>query len=172
MSGSLTVSTSNEWGWLVFDAADVRALLEHSLACTAHRPTPDQMLETRYRRDGAAEAPRGTLPPMEDVAVEAIPAGLHVVVGQGLYLESNGLPQAGAERLFAPGCKPAVDADWGTAVARVGGVEEQVLFLPADAVEEVLREADDRVWLGLRRDEERFGVEEYGLAPCPYVGTE
>ncbi len=161
------IMTTTDWTWLPFEQAHVRALLDHALASDRHHPTPDQMLENRYRITGAPKPPSGALPPLEHIALDAIPAGLHLQVGHGLCLVSNGLREGDVGALFAPGCDPGRDADWRTTVERAAGVEAQVLWLPADAVEEVLQECDDTVWLGLRRDEERFGVEEYGLASAP-----
>lgn len=157
--------TTDDWTWLPFDLVRVQELLDHALVSEQHRPTPDQMLENRYRLSGAPKPPAGELPPLEDIALEAVPAGLHLHVERGLYMVSNGLSEGGPDALFAPGCNPGLDRDWQATVARAAGVEQQVLWLPADAVAEVLQECGDTVWLGLRRDEERFGVEEYGLAP-------
>ncbi len=160
-------ASAPDWNWLQFDVAGVRALLEHAERCARHEPTPDQMLEARFRRADAPKPPRGELPPREHLALDAVPAGLHVIVGNGLYLTSNGGDGRPPERLYAPGCRPDTDHGWAAAVERVAGVERQVLFLPADAVREVLDEAGEQVWLGLCRDEEGFGVEQYGLAPTP-----
>ena len=157
--------TGQEWNWLDFDTGGVQALLAHARRCARHEPTPDQMLESRFRLAGAPKPPRGELPPREHLALDSVPAGLHVRIGDGLCLASNGIDGEPLAPLFAAGCDPQRDGDWRSTVEAVAGVEEQVLFLPADAVDEVLAEAGDRVWLALRRDEERFGVEEYGLAP-------
>ena len=163
----MTANEHEDLNWLAFDSAEVRALLDHALACSEHRPTPDQMLESRYLRDGAPKPAKGVLPPLEHVAVERIPPGLHLVVGDGLYMTSNGLPDGDVDLVYAPGCNPAADGDWRGTVEALAGVEKQFLLLPADAVGDVLTEAGDQVWLGLRRDEDRFGVEEYGLAASP-----
>ena len=156
--------TVQDWSWLDFDTVQVRALLAHASQCGEHEPTADQMLEARCRRPDAPKPPRGQLPAREHLALDAVPAGLHVRIGEGLCLVSNGIGGEPPAPVFAPGCDPGRDAGWRPAVEAVAGVEQQVLFLPADAVNEVLAEAGDRVWLGLRRDEERFGVEEYGLS--------
>ncbi|QIT56125.1 hypothetical protein HC341_13535 [Aquisalimonas sp. 2447] len=158
-------ATAQEWNWLDFDAERVRALLAHASQCSQHEPTADQMLEARFRHPEAPKPPRGELPPREHLALDAVPAGLQVCIGDGLCLVSNGIGGEAPAPVFAPGCDPRQDGDWRATVEAAAGVEQQVLFLPADAVDEVLAEAGDRVWLGLRRDEERFGVEEYGLSP-------
>ncbi|MDN3518027.1 hypothetical protein QWY84_10440 [Aquisalimonas lutea] len=160
-------TTQTQWRWLPFQAAAVRALVEHARGCEQREPTPDQMLEPRFRRVGAPRPARGMPPPREDLALDKVPPALHLVAGDGLFLRSNGIAGQAPQPLFADGCDPSVDDGWRSAVTACAGVEEQVLALPAGAVAEVLEEAGEQVWLGVCRDEEAFAVEEYALAAEP-----
>lgn len=96
---------------LIFAAADVRRIVEHSLAAPTQRPrTVD------YDKD---------FHPI----TEPVPAPAIILVhDEGVYLMSNGEPRdvlPGSERSFvaqAAGCDPRRDADWyDTARDLVGG---------------------------------------------------
>lgn len=163
----MSEASHGAWQWLGFPADAVRSLLAHARATQEHDPTPDQMLERRHLREDAPRPPRGVLPPRAHVALDTVPAGLLVRVRPGLGLASNGLGTPAPATVYAAGCDPEADADWAARVEALAGAEAQVLFLPAEAVAEVLDEAGAQVWLGLCRDDERFAVEEYALAATP-----
>ncbi len=161
----------DDWQWIRLDGEAVAALVDHARDSAGRSPTMDQRLEPRLRRAGAPKPPRGQPLPLADVDPAAVPAGVQVVVGEGLYLQSNGTDVPAPPVLHADGCDPARDPAWRANVEALAGAEPHVLFLPAAAVREVLDESDGPVWLGLCRDEERFAVEEYGLSAEPGGGA-
>lgn len=155
------------WQWLALPAARIRELAEHASACREHEPTPEEMLQPRFLRDDVQRPPRGVRPPREAVALDRVPASLHLVVADGVYLRSNGLDAPAPAPVVVSGCDPESDPDWRRAVRRIAGVEEQVLGLPLPAVTEVLDECGEQVWLGIVLDDEGFAIDGFGLAPEP-----
>ncbi|MFO7859055.1 MAG: hypothetical protein R6V11_09095 [Ectothiorhodospiraceae bacterium] len=161
------MTESPEWQWLALPAKRVRELAEHAGTCHEHEPTPEEMLQPRFLRADADRPPRGVRPPRHALALDRVPASLHLVVAHGMYLRSNGLDGSAPTPVSVPGCDPAVDSEWRQTLRRLAGVEEQVLGLPLPAVTEVLAECGQKVWLGVVLDDERFAIDGYGLAPEP-----
>lgn len=160
--------TEPTWQWIEFPAAEVSRLLDHSEACTEHMPNPDLMLDKRYLKEGV-KVRDGRLPSLDDIDLTRVPAGLNVVLERGIRLASNGLPAPppGEAAVCAAVCDPATVPDWMAVKERLAGRDDRPLFLPGPDIRGVLAAAGDTVWLGILRDEDGFGVEQFGLSETP-----
>ena len=156
-----------DWQWLALPAARIRELADHASSCREHEPTPEEMLQRRFLRENVQRPARGVRPPRDALALDRVPASLHLIVADGLYVRSNGLDGAAPAPVMVTGCDPSRDPDWRRAVRRIAGVEDQVLGLPLPAVTEVLDECGEQVWLGIVLDDEGFAIDGFGLAPEP-----
>jgi hypothetical protein len=103
-------------GRVIFDAAAVRPLLQHTLGQTEHRPTFAELCDPAYLKAGCRLGSDG-FAKASDIDPAKVPAALWCVKDQGIYLMSNG-----AEALrgtdgsnvvvYARGADPRTDTDW------------------------------------------------------------
>jgi hypothetical protein len=121
---------------LTFDADELRPIIAHALSQTRHSPTFGQLMDATYLKDGKTLRDDGFASP-EDVDYGKIPAALHFVKDQGIYLMSSGVERdlVGPNRArvaYAQGAHPEKDGDWYEfARAAVGG-DDFVEALPAE----------------------------------------
>lgn len=135
---------------LRFDAADVRRVIEHSIAA-----------ETQMR---PARRPTSE-PPLEDEDGSAIVPAVLLTCDYGVYLMSNGQPRDLAEgrrsfAAYAVGYDPFRDADWRAHTRELIGGDDFSLTLPWAADLKALIDAGvETINIKVERTGDRIGVE-------------
>ena len=77
---------------LNFDAAALKPLVAHALACTAHSPTYAMLTDPAYLKEGVTLA-ADDWAKAEDIEYSKVPAHLQLVKDEGVYLMSSGRPR-------------------------------------------------------------------------------
>lgn len=126
---------------LKFNAKEVAAQVEHARQAPEHSPTFSMQFESQYWKDPNAKMSDDEIfgAKGEHMDMSKIPAGLHLVHDQGVYIMSNGSPRmirpdsdVSSVVCYADECDPEKDEDWyETARVMVGG-DDFAEHLPID----------------------------------------
>lgn len=136
-------------GTLTFDKNEVAKRVAHAKAAKTHSPSCEDLFNAAYHRGGVVREKNGW-PDSSNIDKALIPAALHLVKDQGVYLLSNGLPilpksdgKPGSEVVYAREASPvALDFDdWYENAARIMGGDDSVTTLPVEMFEEELSKA-------------------------------
>ena len=133
---------------LLFDARELKPIVEHTLRQTAHVPTFDLMLDPTYWKPGVTMPPSG-FPTAEMIDLAKVPPSLTFVKDRGVYLMSSA-----AERLLADGATsvvcyakghdPRTDEDWYDEGVRAVGGDDFAESLPIEWFTPVVEDATIR----------------------------
>lgn len=136
-------------GILTFDKNEVAKLVTHAKAAKNHSPSYEDLFNAAYHRGGVVKEINGW-PDRGNIDDALIPAALHLVKDQGVYLMSNGIPilprgngKPGSEVAYAREASPTVMEfdDWYENAARIMGGDDSVTTLPVEMFGEELRKA-------------------------------
>jgi hypothetical protein len=121
---------------LTFDAAALRPIVEWTVSHAPHVLTYGQQLDPQFLKPGVT-LKAGEWPKPEQLALESVPAALHWVKDDGIYLLSSSAERdivdgTSSRVVYAQGYDPRTDADvWEKARAVVGG-DDFVEALPIE----------------------------------------
>lgn len=121
---------------LVFDAAALRPIVKWTLEHAPHTPTYGQQLDPQFWKPGVTLKP-GEWPKPEQLARDKVPAAIHWVKDEGIYLLSSSaerdIVEGSTSRVvYAKGYHPKLDDDvWEKSRAAVGG-DDFVEALPIE----------------------------------------
>lgn len=127
-------------GTLTFNIGEVRVLMAHTKAATAHAPSYDDLFNPKCHKGGRIVEKDGW-PDRDNIDPSTIPAGLWLVKDHGVYLMVNsdpGLPRAEdpnrAVVVYAQEADPERSDrnDWYEAAARIMGGDDCVITLPVE----------------------------------------
>lgn len=134
-------------GTLTFNKDEVAKLVAHAKAAITHKPSYEDLFNAAYHRGGVIKEKNGW-PDSDNLDDSLLPAALHLVKDQGVYLMSNGLPflpksdgKSGSEVAYAREATPnAMNFDdWWSNAQRIMGGDDCVITLPVEMFEEALR---------------------------------
>ncbi len=136
-------------GILTFDKNEVAKLVAHAKAAKTHNPSYEDLFNAAYHRGGVVKEKSGW-PDRGNLDDALIPAALHLVKDQGVYLMSNGIPvlpksdgKPGSEVAYAREASPTVMDfdDWYENAGRIMGGDDSVTTLPVEMFVEELKKA-------------------------------
>ena len=112
---------------LSFNAKEIKPLIEHARKCQKHSATFGMLFDKQYWKQGVK--PKEEWAASDEIDDTKIPAGLHLVHDQGIYLMSNGTPRQLVSSdskssivVYEKDCNPNTPDDWwDTARRKVGG---------------------------------------------------
>lgn len=140
-------------GILTFKAGEVRRLVEHSKAAPEHRPSYEDLFNPEYHKGGKVKKGKDDWPDSNNLDKSQIPAGLHLVGDQGVYLMSNGslalLVEEGNTSnvvAYAKESDPTAEGDfddWYEAKRSILGGDDCVITLPVKMFESTLAMLED-----------------------------